>query len=58
MDDMRYLRILILFLLVSTFAHAQKPNILWVTIEDTSPQLFLKGWFFSVETLLMGKLYK
>ena len=38
MNDMKYLKLLILFLLVSTFAHAQKPNILWVTIEDTSPQ--------------------
>lgn len=37
MTDMKYLGLLILFLLVGTFAHAQKPNILWVTIEDTSP---------------------
>ena len=35
---MNNLSLLILFLLVSTFAQAQKPNILWVTIEDTSPQ--------------------
>jgi arylsulfatase A-like enzyme len=35
---MKYLNLLMLFVLVGTLAHAQKPNILWVTIEDTSPQ--------------------
>lgn len=35
---MKYLSIITLLLSVSTATHAQKPNILWVTIEDTSPQ--------------------
>ena len=35
---MKYISFLILFLLVSNFVYAQKPNILWLTIEDTSPQ--------------------
>jgi arylsulfatase A-like enzyme len=35
---MKYLKLLILFLSISTLTHAQKPNILWLTIEDTSPQ--------------------
>lgn len=35
---MKYLCIIILLLSISTIACAQKPNILWLTIEDTSPQ--------------------
>mgnify|MGYP000495229681 CR=1 FL=1 len=34
---MKYLGIITLLLSLSTFTCAQKPNILWVTIEDTSP---------------------
>ncbi len=35
---MKTFEILFLLLFTSTFLHAQKPNILWLTIEDTSPQ--------------------
>jgi arylsulfatase A-like enzyme len=34
---MNYLKIILLLLSLTSFCYAQKPNILWVTIEDTSP---------------------
>ena len=34
---MKYLSIIILLISATTISHSQKPNILWITIEDTSP---------------------
>ena len=38
----RYL-FLILFLLISRISFSQKPNILWITVEDISPTLSMYG---------------